>query len=51
VPAGRPTTVATVSPPARTLIARPRALCGTMSMTATVATAQKPAYTKTLRSP
>ncbi len=46
VPADRPSTVATVSPPASTLIALARALTGTRPIAVLAATAQKPAYTK-----
>ncbi|MCP9950137.1 hypothetical protein LUX33_18105 [Actinomadura madurae] len=43
VPAGSPTIAATVSPPATTLIALPRALAGTRSTAVAAATAQNPA--------
>src|SRR5437868_1081237 len=48
VPAGSPTIVATVSPPARTLIALARAAGPASSIAVTDATAQNPAYTKAL---
>ena len=43
VPAGTPSTLATVSPPAITASARPRRSVGTIATVVTAATAQNPA--------
>jgi hypothetical protein len=48
VPAGTPTTVATVRPPTITAIALPRCCFATDCIAMTPATAQNPAYTNAL---